>query len=213
MRYLHAMASGAENRIVLEGKVFGRLTVLAPVREVGRAIKYICRCECGNKVVVFGQALRLGKTKSCGCLHREIARTVNLRHGKSRTKIHNIWSGMIQRCEDENYSAYPAYGGRGIAVCAEWRVFENFYRDMGDPPEGLTLERKDNDLSYSKDNCHWATRRAQANNRRNSKIITFHGKTMTLAEWERALHLRSGSLWQRLNRGWTIERALTHDLW
>ncbi len=80
---------------------------------------------------------------------------------------------------------------------------------MGDPPEGLTLERKDNDLGYSKDNCHWANRRQQANNRRSNKRLTFNGKTQTQAEWERELGLNPGVIWGRLNRGWSIDRALT----
>ena len=207
------MASGAEKRIVLEGKVFNRLTVLVPVREIGRAIKYRCRCSCGTIIVVGGQNLRRGLTQSCGCLHREIARAVNLRHGRSKTRVHNVWLGMIQRCEDKSCEAYPAYGGRGITVCAEWHVFENFYRDMGDPPNGMTLDRENNDLGYDKDNCRWATRRIQANNRRSSKMIAFKGKVLTQAQWERELRLKPGVIWQRLNAGWSIERALTHDLW
>lgn len=201
-----------KNRIVLEGTTVGRLLVLRPVRESGQAIKYACLCSCGIRVVVGGQALRLRKTQSCGCLQRERAREANFRHGLSRTRIHNIWHAMLQRCDDEKCAAYPAYGGRGIDVCSEWHVFENFLHDMGQPPEGMTLDRKDNGLGYSKSNCRWATRRVQANNRRNNKLISFHGKTMTQAEWERALRLKPGAIWQRLNRGWSIEHALTADL-
>ncbi len=168
------MPQGA-NRIALEGKVIGRLTVIEPVRIRGRPIKYRCRCKCGSDVVVGGQNLRRGLTQSCGCLQRERAYEANLQHG-------------------------------------QWHVFENFWHDMGDPPKGMTLDRKDNDLGYSKKNCQWATRRVQANNRRSSKFITFHGKTKTQAEWERALGLKPGVLWQRLNRGWSIEMALTSDL-
>jgi len=116
---------------------------------------------------------------------------------------------MLQRCEDENSQAYPSYGGRGITVCEEWHTFENFYRDMGDPPKGLTLDRENNDGPYCKNNCRWATKRVQANNRRSSKLITFNGKTLTQAEWERELGLKYGVIWQRLDRGWSIERALT----
>ena len=120
---------------------------------------------------------------------------------------------MIQRCKDKNCDAFLDYGGRGIKVCPEWHVFENFHRDMGDPPKGMTLDRQENDGDYCKSNCRWATRRSQANNRRGNKLITFKGKTRTQAEWERVLRLKPGVLWQRLNRGWAIERALTADLW
>lgn len=116
---------------------------------------------------------------------------------------------MLQRCEDKNHRYYVDYGGRGIQVCQEWHQFENFYRDMGDPPKGLTLDREDNDGPYCKDNCRWATRRAQANNRRSNKLITFSGKTQTQAEWERELGLKPGRIYDRLYKGWSLERALT----
>jgi hypothetical protein len=197
-------------RIIMEGRTFERLTVLSFAEETtGRAHKYKCRCQCGKVVIVLGASLRRGATQSCGCLRDEKAGNQTRRHGKSGTRIHNIWSSMIQRCRDENCPAYPAYGGRGIAVCEEWQVFENFYRDMGDAPKGLTLERKNNDFGYSKDNCEWATRRAQANNRRNSRLLTFNGKTQTHAQWARELGLRPSLIWERVKYGWPVERILT----
>ena len=120
---------------------------------------------------------------------------------------------MKRRCQNPKSARFKDYGGRGIKVCPEWHVFENFHRDMGDPPKGMTLDRRENDGDYCKSNCRWATRRSQANNRRGNKLITFKGKTRTQAEWERVLRLKPGVLWQRLNRGWAIERALTADLW
>lgn len=202
------MASGAENRIILEGKTIGRLSVLRPVREVGKGIKYACVCTCGTKVTVGGQSLRLGTTQSCGCLKRERLLAANLRHGKSKTRIHNIWSSMLQRCNDDNCAAYPGYGGRGIKVSEEWHVFEIFYRDMGEPPKGLTLERKKNDGNYSKDNCEWASRCKQANNRRSNRMITFDGRMQSLASWAHEAGLKPKILWQRLHRGWSMAQAL-----
>jgi len=198
-----------KTRIALEGRVFGRLTVISPVRETGRPLKYLCQCSCGKTTVVLGQSIRTGNTQSCGCFHREQTRQASFQHGKSRTPIHNIWSSMIQRCEDTNHKAYPAYGGRGIAVSKSWHKFENFYRDMGEPPPGMTLDRKNNDLGYSKRNCKWASRRDQANNRRSNKMITFDGRTQTQAQWAHEAGLDQKILWQRLNiNGWSFARAI-----
>lgn len=196
-------------RIVLEGMRFGRLLVGMPFPTKGKGIRYFCLCDCGAKTTVYGQHLRLGLTQSCGCLQRQRSKAANLQHGMSKTRIHNIWLSMLQRCEDKKHEAYPDYGGRGITVCAEWHDFGTFYRDVGEPPERLTLERKDNELGYSKINCIWATRQRQANNRRSNKRLTFRGRIQTQAEWERELGLKRGRIYDRLHKGWSVERALS----
>jgi hypothetical protein len=119
---------------------------------------------------------------------------------------------MKQRCENTNHDAYANYGGRGITVCGRWKhSFETFLADMGERPSMRhTLERRDNDLGYSKDNCLWDTRLAQASNRRNSPSITYRGETKTVAEWARTLNIRYIKLYHRLFvRHWPIERALS----
>ena len=126
----------------------------------------------------------------------------------SRTPIHNNWWSMIQRCHNPKVKAYADYGARGISVCERWHTFENFLEDMGIPDDGMTLERKKNDLGYSKENCVWATKTTQANNRRSSKIIEFNGASRTQAEWEDEFGLRKGQIYDRLSKGWSIERAL-----
>jgi hypothetical protein len=92
------------------------------------------------------------------------------RHGKTGTPVYKRWSAMLGRCRNPNNPGYKHYGGRGIAVCERWLLFENFYADMGDVPLGLTLERIDNDAGYSPDNCRWATRTEQGRNKRNVKL-------------------------------------------
>lgn len=202
----------APNRIDLTGQKVGRLDVIAPHRKEGvEKLFYECRCECGNTRIVGAQNLRRGMTKSCGCLQKERTRQASLKHGVSRTSIHNVWSSMLQRCNDAGHHAYSDYGGRGIKVCDRWLKFENFLADMGMPPQkGLTLDRfPNNDGNYEPGNVRWATKKEQANNRRSSRILAFNGESMTIAQWEDRQGFRRGLINTRLQDGWTVERAIT----
>jgi hypothetical protein len=202
----------AANRIDITGKKIGRLLVVGAVRKVGiERLFYECLCDCGKTKIVGAQNLRRGLTLSCGCLQKERAKEASLRHGMSHTSIHNAWMSMIQRCNDANCKAYPDYGGRGIKVCAQWMVFENFLADVGIPPQkGMTLDRyPNNDAGYEPGNVRWATKKEQANNRRSSKLITFQNETLTQAQWEDRYGLPRGVLNGRLQLGWTLERAIT----
>lgn len=198
----------ASNRVDIVGKRFDRLVVTGEPVSKNWVLFYPCRCDCGNDTLVRSQLLRERRTKSCGCLGNERRGDHARRHGMSRTPIHNAWMSMINRCEDPKTRAYKDYGARGIAVCERWHTFENFLADMGIPENGMTLERRENDLGYSKENCVWATKTAQANNRRSSKIIEFGGESLTQAEWERKQGLRTGQLYERLKKGWSVERAI-----
>lgn len=135
------------------------------------------RCQCGEEVIRLCYNVDHGKTKSCGCYNRELAiermeknkaafSQGNKRHGLFGTPTHTSWSNMIQRCTNPNRWQYPYYGGRGVTVCERWMTFENFYADMGDRPEGLSLDRIDNNKGYEPGNCKWSTRSEQARNRR-----------------------------------------------
>lgn len=117
---------------------------------------------------------------------------------------------MKKRCGNSKSKAYHNYGGRGIKVCDRWlESFENFFEDVGPRPEGLTLDRIDNDLGYFKENCRWASYKDQANNTRTNKFVEFNGKTLSVSQWERELGFVSGTVKQRLYSGWPVERALT----
>lgn len=135
-----------------------------------------------------------------------------LKHGHSRkgkvTRIYRCWDSMIDRCNNPNHKWFEDYGGRGIQVCERWKKFLNFLEDMGEPPKGWSIERVNNDKGYSIDNCVWATRIHQARNKRNSRMITFKGKTVCLAEMAEMYNVSRKLLRKRLFYGWTIERAI-----
>ena len=191
---------------------FGRLTALEDftLSKARKKVKF--RCDCGVEKFIRKDHVKSGLVKSCGCYNKEVAAARHT-HGCARlnkvTAEYKIWCYMITRCTNPNAGCYKRYGGRGITVCERWRKFENFLADMGTRPDGLTIERKDNSGNYEPGNCKWATRTAQANNRRSSLNIAFGGKTMTLAEWGRTIGMPAGRLYQRIRAGWSIEKTLT----
>lgn len=200
----------------LTGKTFNRLTVISYAgRDAFKKAEWLCKCQCGNEKVIAGSCIKSGHTSSCGCAQLEAIRKVSRTHGcngkSGKTREYNTWSCMIQRCVNPKYTDYHNYGGRGIKVCKRWRFsFENFLKDMGPRPEGMSIDRKDNNKDYSPDNCKWATRTEQNNNRRDCRIIEYQGKRQTIAKWSRDVGLEEKCLRNRLNNyGWSVERALT----
>jgi len=158
----------------LKGKRFGRLTVIkqANVR-IHKKIVWLCECECGNTKAVLGTRLKKGYTKSCGCIQKEVVKSLMTKHGHTighKTNTYRAWSSMHQRCNNPNDISYKYYGGRGITICERWNSFEDFLEDMGEVPKGLTLDRKDNDKNYGPANCSWATRAKQTQNSRRTKL-------------------------------------------
>lgn len=137
----------------------------------------------------------------------------NTRHGHSRrgakTRTYIAWEAMHRRCSNPSQESYPQYGGRGIAVCPEWRDFAAFLRDMGECPDGLTLERKCRDSDYSPSNCRWATQKEQQRNRRGNRLLTHMGMTLTAAEWSERTGIQSAVIRSRIDRhGWSVAKAL-----
>ena len=154
------------------GQVFGRLQVLSECAAKTKAggTQWECICSCGRRKITSGTNLATGDTKSCGCLRTDTVVARSTKHGYStstyKAKIYWVWADMIGRCHNTAHKRYKDYGGRGIFVCDKWRNFKGFIEDMGETPDGLTLDRIDNDKGYSKDNCRWATYAEQNQNRR-----------------------------------------------
>lgn len=194
-----------ERTTVLPGSVFGELEVIEQVpRTETRDLTYTCKCSCGRIKNVAKQSLVTGATKSCGCLHRRISREVNTRHGLSKERIYRIWNGMIQRCDNKNVRGYKYYGGRGITYSDEFSTFEGFYLAMGDSYEPeLTLDRRDVDGNYTRNNCRWVGYKTQANNKRNNRRIKdpLSEDVLTLAGLSDRYELDITTLFDRLERG------------
>lgn len=131
-------------------------------------------------------------------------------HGLSHLKEYGIWKAMKDRCINSNNPSYFRYGGRGISYCERWEDVNNFIEDMGlRPSEFHTLERKDNNGNYEKDNCYWATRKEQARNFRFNNILEYNGEKRCVSEWAEILGIHRDAIFYRLKRGYTTEQALT----
>lgn len=164
--------------IDLTGKKFGRLTVLERTEEKGSRseIKWQCKCDCGNVVIVRGQYLRSGATKSCGCYHREQTSKATKIHGLKHERLYRIWKNMKSRCYCVNKPDYHRYGGRGIEVCSEWKENYLAFREWAlknGYEENLSIDRIDFNKNYEPSNCRWTTQRVQARNREMAEYNKF----------------------------------------
>lgn len=203
----------------ITGQKFGRLTVLNRTESTSianREVKWMCKCDCGNYKAVFGGELRSGNTSSCGCFKIESIKRVNTTHGNctrknGQTTEYKSWSGMKERCYNKNNNNYPDWGGRGITVCDRWlHSFNNFLEDMGKKPTTKhSIDRINNDGNYEPSNCRWAEKKQQQNNTRYNKMVTYNGKTQSLASWTNELGLVYHLIQSRMVKGWTAEQAFT----
>ena len=126
--------------------------------------------------------------------------------GKGISPTYRTWQAMVTRCTNVSVKSYEDYGARGIAVYAGWLLFENFLADMGEKPPGMSIERMDNNLGYSPDNCKWATKIEQARNTRANKFITYKEQRMTQAELALLIGHNQSTVSYRMRRGWTPEQ-------
>lgn len=187
------------------GKKFGKIYTKEIVRGKGQRPKYLCVCDCGKEKLIDVSSVKRG-ADSCGCFTSQKITNSNRVHGMSRTKIHSIWKAMKQRCLNPKNQRYKDYGGRGISICNSWLDFQNFYKDVGDYPERMSLDRIDNNKGYSPENCRWATYTQNANNTRKSTSVEYRGETKTLSEWCTLLGLNRTAMATRLSYKWDVER-------
>jgi hypothetical protein len=200
----------ASRAIDITGKTFGRLAVVEPVyAKPGAGIFWRCLCNCGKTTIVRGAKLRNGHTISCGCAKGTHGHTRS--HNDQPSPTYRSWTSMIARCTQPSNPAFAHYKRRGIKVCRRWRKFENFFLDMGERPDGTSLDRwPDNDGMYEPGNCRWATKQQQGNNRISNIHFTYRGQQYTLADLARATGVAKDTLRVRLVRpgGWTVEAAV-----
>lgn len=208
--------------IDLTGQRYGRLVVLERVanktyngKNKSRT-QWLCQCDCGNQVTVTGNSLRIGVTKSCGCLMHEKAVECGKKrktHGMTHTRLYDIWRGMKKRCNDTNNAAYQNYGGRGIKICEDWNndfvkfkdwAVQNGYADQ------LTIERRDVNKGYSPENCCWIPKAEQGKNKRTTnRMIDCMGNERYVIDETRNRNMPVSRIQDRLRRGWSEEIALS----
>lgn len=174
-----------------------------------------CRCDCGTAKTVRADHLRAGLIASCGCIRAEINVARNIartKHGHAKnwtcSPTYRTWQSMLTRCFNPNADNYDRYGDRGITVCDRWLMFENFLTDMGERPKGTTINRVANDGDYEPDNCRWATKMEQENNKTNNVILEAEGKRQTVMQWSREKGIYYHTLLKRVQAGWPIPIAL-----
>ena len=219
---LHKEMLSKAKLIDLTGQVYGRLTVIKRVDDYispsgDRKVQWLCKCKCGKEVIVTGNNLRKGNSKSCGCYNRELLAKINLTHNASNTRLYHIWTCMKDRCYNPKNKKYKDYGGRGIIICDEWindfEAFANWAYDNGyieNVSRGeCTIDRIDVNGNYCQQNCRWVNQKVQTNNKRNNHYITYNGETHTVTEWNNILGYKKGVLSRRIFNGWSIEDAFT----
>lgn len=169
--------------------------------------RFACLCVCGKTVEVFKYNLDAGQ-QSCGCL-----RKTNKTHGMSSTKTFKIWSGMLQRCLNPKASAFENYGGRGVTVCDRWRhSFVNFFADMGECPDGFSIERIDCNGGYSPSNCKWISLSEQSKNRRTSHKILHDGEMRLVSDVAAATGIKHATVLYRAQHGVSINKRVGRDV-
>jgi hypothetical protein len=193
--------------IDLTGQRFGRWLIVERGSSLGHRVRWLCRCDCGNTGLITSHNLKSGRSRSCGCLRTDTITT----HGLSKSPEFKTWTAMKARCYTKSNIGYPYYGGRGITVCDRWlHSFETFLADMGKKPDpDYSLDRIDSNGNYNPDNCRWAVRETQDNNRRSNHPLTFRGKTQTITQWAKEVGIPKTTILNRLNWGWPVEDALS----
>lgn len=189
------------------GQKFGMLTVIDLAYIRNNRSYWNLKCDCGNSIVKLIKKVNSLKYTSCGCLVKEGQSQTMKKHGMTGHPVHAVWSSMLDRCRLPTHQAWHNYGARGIKVCECWQEsFENFWSDMGNDYEyGLTLDRKDVNGNYCKENCRWITMKEQSRNRRNNTIIDTPWGRMCVSEAAEKSGVGSSTILYRLQKKWPKE--------
>ena len=194
--------------IDLKGEIFNNLKVIEFKEIKNSNSHWICECLlCGSSTIVSRPNLRSGNTTDCGCIKSKKLSLASIKHGKSSSKTWNSWIRMKRRLRQGDKHS-PIYGKIGMQD--SWNSFENFLLDMGERPEGMTLDRIDNTKGYYKENCRWATQAQQNRNRSTNVILTFDGKSMCATDWASEIGIHRDTIRRRIKRGLPIEKVLEH---
>lgn len=194
------------------GLKFNKLTVISYYGKRNGSTVWLCKCDCENMTYQSISKMRLGYIKSCGCWKNEAAKQKMTKHGLYKTPEYHIWESIKQRCCNKNSKPYKDYGGRGIFVCDEWKnnpkAFCEWAKTHG-YKKGLEIDRINNNMGYSPDNCRFVDRKIQSLNKRSNIFITYNGITDNICSWAKRLGVNYQLLHYRLKRGWSVEKTLT----
>lgn len=195
----------------LTGQRFGKWYVISRASNRGKAVMWLCHCDCGKEKVVHGTSLKSGASTNCGCGRIEKHRKT---HGLTKHPLYRVWQRMKGCTHSPSHQDYDNYGGRGISMCDEWKTdFKNFYDwSMNNGWEkGLEIDRINTNGDYEPSNCRFTDRKGQMQNTRRTHIITYNGETHSITEWAEKLGMNRNTLYNRLQHGWSIEKALTTE--
>lgn len=193
----------------LSNQEFGYLTVICYAGNYRKRVSWLCFCRCGNSIVASSNSIKTGNTTKCRYTCKYAA-AERLKTNVFQKPEYRVWTGIRKRCNNEKCDDYPDYGGRGITICERWNDFKNFYEDMGPrPSKKHSIERDDVNGNYCPENCRWATNMEQANNRRNNRVLDYKNQSMTVSHWACLLKMNPYTLYDRLDNGWSVEKALT----
>jgi len=202
---------GRKIRDLQIGERFDRLSIVADgERDIRNQKRYWAVCECGEaRRLYIASKLLSGHTRSCGCLHRDVASKIMTKHGMTGSPEFTAWAKMKQRCENPGNKKYHLYGGKGVVVCERWRGnFGAFYADMGQRPSARhSIDRyPDNNGNYELSNCRWATPQQQAQNLRTNALVELYGETICISEAARRLDIPRSTLKNYISRN-----GMTHQ--
>lgn len=194
------------------GHKFGNLIYLGEAPTIGKHRRSYFKCYCGIEFASYTHKIKTGETKSCGCLQKETTGNATRTHGLGGHPLYKVWRSMKARCYNVKTQQYKDYGGKGIFVCVEWlNDFDGFYNwaIANGWRKGLQIDKdiKGDGLCYSPQNCSFVTPKENSNKRSTSRYISYNGQEKTVSEWADHFKISLKNLYQRLSRGWSVEKC------